>query len=146
MGAGRPLEYETVDELQAKIDEYFDNIKGEFHFEAAPVETDEDEGKDIKVWDRYPEPPTITGLTLFLGFESRQSFYDYKNKTEFSYTIKRARLKVENSYELFLIQSKNPTGAIFALKNLGWADKQIIEHGGSIDNRFVIDIAEPVED
>jgi len=124
--AGRPAEYSTPEELQAKIDEYFQYIEGEFRWEADP----ENEGKDNKIWDRSPEPPTITGLALYLGFESRQSFHDYKKRPEFSYTIKKARLMVEKSYELYLIYSKNPTGAIFALKNLGWDDKQKHEHTG----------------
>ena len=80
--------------------------------------------------------PTITGLALYLGFESRQSFYAYELKPDFSYTIKRSRLFIENEYEE-LLQSGNVAGAIFALKNLGWSDKQEIdqktEHSGSID-------------
>jgi hypothetical protein len=43
----------------------------------------------VKVWDRYPEHATITGLALFLGFESRNSLYDYESKEEFSGIIKR---------------------------------------------------------
>lgn len=66
---------------------------------------------------------TITGLCWELGFESRQSFYDYEKRTEFSYIIKRARLYIENSYELKL-KAPNCTGAIFALKNMGWADSE----------------------
>lgn len=80
--------------------------------------------------------PTITGLCLYLGFESRQSFYAYEQKPEFSYTIKKARLFIENEYEEML-QAGNVAGAIFALKNFGWTDKQEIdqktEHSGGID-------------
>jgi hypothetical protein len=65
---------------------------------------------------------TITGLAMYLGFESRQSFYDYEVKPEFTYIIKKARLAVENGYELSL-RSQSVTGAIFALKNMGWKDK-----------------------
>ena len=75
---------------------------------------------------------TITGLALFLGFESRQSFYDYESKPDFSYIIKRARLRVECAYETRL-NGTLPTGAIFALKNMGWKDKVETEHSGGID-------------
>lgn len=79
--------------------------------------------------------PTITGLCLYLGFESRQSFYAYEQKPEFSYTIKKARLFIENEYEEMLATG-NTTGAIFALKNFGWTDKteidQKTEHSGSV--------------
>lgn len=124
MPAGQPALFKTVEELETKIQEYFDEIQGEFHFDADTA----NEGLDIKVWDKHPEPATITGLCLFLGFESRQSFHDYGKRTEYSYTIKRARLRIENEYEKTMLHSKNPTGQIFALKNLGWSDKQEIEH------------------
>jgi hypothetical protein len=81
----------------------------------------------IKNWIREPERITINGLALFLGFESRQSLYDYKEKKQFSYPIKRALSKVEQQYENQLFE-RNPAGAIFALKNFGWRDKQEIDH------------------
>ena len=71
------------------------------------------------------EVPTITGLCFHLGFASRQSFYDYGKKDNFSYIIKRARLFIEKEYEEML--QINPTAAIFALKNMGWSDKQEID-------------------
>ena len=71
------------------------------------------------------EVPTITGLCFHLGFASRQSFYDYGKKDAFSYIIKRARLFIEKEYEEML--QINPTAAIFALKNMGWTDKQEID-------------------
>jgi len=123
--AGRPAIFETVEELQAKIDEYFIWLRGDFQ-EVEKRDEDDDPYTD-RVYSRYPEDPTITGLALFLGFESRQSIYDYEKNGEFSYTIKRARLYVENSYEKDL-RSKHSTGAIFALKNFGWADKTEIDH------------------
>ena len=72
-------------------------------------------------------PITITGACLFMGFSSRQSFYDYGKKKAFSYTIKRIHLAVENYYETLLHNGKNPGGPIFALKNLGWTDVHRID-------------------
>lgn len=96
---GRKAHFETADELESSVIEYFNNCL-------------ENETK-----------ATITGLTLFLGFESRSSLDDYcKRSDEFSYIIKRARLCVENSYEL-----SGTAFDIFALKNMGWRDK--IEQG-----------------
>jgi len=65
---------------------------------------------------------TISGLSFYLGFESRQSFYDYELKEEFTYTVRRLRLAVEACYEANLY-TFNTIGAIFALKNMGWKDK-----------------------
>lgn len=79
---------------------------------------------------------TWTGLAIHLGFESRQSLEDYKSKEGFSYPIKKALLRIERKYEEAMM--KQPAGAIFALKNFGWKDKQEIdqktEHSGSISH------------
>lgn len=91
---GRPATYTDPGELQANCEEYFAQ-----------------DGKK-----------TITGLAYHLGFEGRQSLYDYENKGEFSYIIKRAKLRVEIMYEENL-SGTTPTGSIFALKNMGWVDR-----------------------
>lgn len=99
---GRPAVYSDPGKLQADIEEYFAQ-----------------DGKK-----------TITGLAYHLGFESRQSFYDYEERDGFSYIIKRARLKVENGYEENL-QGTTPAGSIFALKNMGWKDNNRTELTGA---------------
>lgn len=100
---GRPALFRTPEELEVKVAEYFESLK------------------------ETKRPPTITGLVLYLGFESRQSFYDYQAKEDFSYAIKKARTRIENEYEVNL-SGRNPTGSIFALKNMGWADKTEVDH------------------
>lgn len=116
---GRPLMYETAEELQAKIDLYFkpENLP--------TVKRITSMGVEVNI-----PCPTITGLTLFLGFSDRMSFYDYENREEFSYTIKRARTFIEKHYEE-LLQTGNVTGAIFALKNFGWKDKQEVDQNNT---------------
>lgn len=71
--------------------------------------------------------PSVTGLALALGFGDKSSVYDYAKKPEFSHSVKRALLIVENGYEEALRES-NATGSIFALKNMGWVDKQNYDH------------------
>lgn len=115
--AGRPKLYENEEQLQSAIDDYFLYIKGE------KKESVDEAGFTEIEWVRNPEPATITGLAYHIGFESRQSIYDYESSGEFSYTIKRARLKVEMEYEKKLTTLSSATGPIFALKNLGWIDK-----------------------
>jgi hypothetical protein len=106
---GRPPMYNSPEEIAPVIDEYFEYIKGE-----------KKEGEEE--WERTPEPATITGLALYLGFDGRQSLYDYRDKQEFSVIIKKAISRVEHNYEKAL-SYQSPTGAIFALKNMGWKDK-----------------------
>jgi len=101
--AGRPAKYQTEVALSKKIEQYFASL------------------------EEIESKATITGLAYFLGFESRQSLYDYEKDGEFSYTIKKARLKIESVYEQNL-HSCNATGSIFALKNFGWTDKSEIDH------------------
>jgi hypothetical protein len=97
---GRPAAYETPEDLLKEAIGYFDYCNE----------------NNIKA--------TITGITLFLGFSSRSSLDDYCNKSEeFAYIIKRAKLAVENSYEL-----SGETIDIFALKNMGWKDTQVLKH------------------
>ena len=74
-------------------------------------------------------PLTITGLTLSLGFSSRNSLNTYEKDPEFKASVQRARLLIENQYEKNLTQrGVSPVGSIFALKNIGaWADKQTVE-------------------
>lgn len=151
---GQPPMYENPESLIVEVNEYFEYIKGEFHMETVKTVEEDDMGIErikeskIKVWDRDPEPATITGLALFLGFNSRQSMYDYKKREEFSYIIKNATTRVEHEYEKSLQRDK-PTGAIFALKNMGWADNTRVDHttaGDKLNNVMKVEIVEPEED
>jgi hypothetical protein len=120
--SGRPPLFKTADELQQAINDYFNSgIKKRKVIIGKPPNQ---EVVEIPV-------PTITGLCYYIGFESRQAFYDLGLKHEFSYTIKRARLFIEQEYEEQL-QQGNTTGAIFALKNMGWTDKSEVEHSGEV--------------
>jgi hypothetical protein len=80
----------------------------------------------------------VTGLALFLGFESKQSLYDYRDKEggQFTYPIKRALTKIEYELEKRL-ENNSVAGVIFGLKNMGWSDKTDINHSGSIENRQI---------
>ena len=115
--AGRPPLYSNPEEMQIKIDEYFKDCP--------------DKKQVFTKNGIFEMPcPTLTGLALYLGFCDRRSMYEYENKPEFTHTIKKARSRMEIVYEQ-LLQYGN-SGAIFALKNLGWKDKQEIEQTGTI--------------
>lgn len=104
MKVGRPLKFESNERLQEAIDLYFEN---------APRDE----------W-------TITGLALALD-TTRETLMDYEEKEEYSDTVKKAKLKIENGYEIDL-KKHGRTGTIFALKNFNWRDKteQDITSGG----------------
>ena len=129
---GRPPIYDDPQKLTAKIIEYFDWIEGEQEEVMVKSKQKDEEGNNVEItkkekhWIRYPEDPTITGLCLFLGFSSKGTLYEYAKKKEFSDSIKRALLIVENNYEQKLNRDRC-TGIIFALKNMGWEDRQKVE-------------------
>jgi hypothetical protein len=142
---GRPPMYENAKLLEKRVRGYFKYCEGEYHDEER--ERVVGKGKDkttekykVNICDRPPERPTWTGLALFLGFESRQSLTDYVKKEEFSYTIKRASLTIENIYEEALT-SMNTSGPIFALKNYGWKDKTEVDN----NIKFGADLEESYE-
>lgn len=113
MPAGRPLAFDSVEELEQKIDEYFKSD------EAYIISyTDGSEQKTFA--------PTISGLALFLECD-RKTITNYGNKEEYFPTIKKARLRIESHLEKRLY-GNNVTGTIFNLKNnFDWKDKSEVE-------------------
>lgn len=105
---GRPLKFQSVEEFQTKVDDYFART---------PI-----------------TQQTITGLALHLD-TFRDVLCDYQLKDEFSIAVKTAKLRVENAYELSL-RTRGSAGDIFGLKNFGWRDKQEIESSGEITHKF----------
>jgi hypothetical protein len=108
---GHPLKFLTVEELQERIDAYFE-------------EMERPRNSGDTVWF---EPITITGLALALD-TSRQTLCNYEKRDEFFDAITRAKLRCENYAERMLYLGKNAAGPIFALKNFDWKDKQTQEH------------------
>ena len=88
---GRPPMFKTVEELEEKIQEYFDN---------PPLKQVVINGKPIDL-------PfiSITGLTLHLGFCDRKSFYEYEDKPKFTHTIKKARTRIERRTKNLLLKN-----------------------------------------
>jgi len=124
---GRPPHFSTPQEMADKMQEYF-NL-----FEVIDNKPPKKQGR-----------PTVTGLTLHLGFCDKKSLRDYKEKPEFSPLIKIALTFVEMNYEEML-DSKSSTGAIFALKNMGWDDKRIID--ADVNNKMTgsIDVSQWIQ-
>jgi hypothetical protein len=98
MAGGRPMIWKDPIELSDLISDYFNQTSR----------------------------PTLSGLAVFLEVD-RQTLYNYKEKDEFFGIIKRATAKVEAIYEERAIYENNPTGVIFALKNMGWSDNKKID-------------------
>jgi hypothetical protein len=134
-GHGRPPIYseDESEKVAELVDDYFEWIKGEYHEETVVVTEEDQDGsknkvqKIIKVWDRNPEPPSVTGLTLHLNFSSKDTLYQYAKKPSFSDSIKKGLTKIEQYHEFKIGYGDKCTGNIFALKNMGWVDKTVQE-------------------
>jgi hypothetical protein len=127
---GAPAFYDSPEEMAIEINGYFEYIKGEVGERTVTI------GRR-KVKEKYyvrdPEPATVTGLCLYLGFATLQSMDDYSKKgPKFAEIIKRGKLRVANRYERNLSGDK-PTGSIFALKNMGWKDNNFMGEGDEGD-------------
>lgn len=120
--AGRPKKYNTPEEMQQIIDEYFASCKPEYATDSEGNVLNDKQGRPVIRHNPY----TITGLALALGFADRRSIYDNeKLNDEFSHIIKEARLKCENYIEKGTISGDIPAApGIFVLKNYGWEDTQ----------------------
>jgi hypothetical protein len=118
---GPQARYLTPEDMAAAVDAYF-------FFDCEKIKVDN---------IREPVPLiTITGLTIYLGFESRTSLVYYEQeKPEFTWVIRRARLFVEYNYEKML-QIGNYKAAMFALNQMGWKNSFEIDHGNKDGKAF----------
>lgn len=115
----------SVAELSDRVEKYFLSVAGQ------PVPEAKLPAKYIKKTSplamytpktNKPEVPLLTGLALFLGFPSLADFEAYEQTGLFKKTLREARLRIECEYEKKLHQPA-PTGAIFALRCMGWTEK-----------------------
>ena len=87
-------------------------------------------GELLEEFERYIEETEIPVVAEFAsknGF-GKQYIYD---REEFSYLIKVAITKKEANLEIKALRGEiNVTMAIFALKQIGWKDKQEVEQTG----------------
>ena len=109
MGAGQPMKYKTVKDLQEAVDNYFD------------VDAFVEDGEGNRTF-----LPTMAVLALSLDLD-RRTIVNYSHNEEYFPTIRKAKARIEAFIETRLY-GNNVTGCIFNLKNnFDWKDKQEIE-------------------
>jgi len=125
---GRPVKYETPDDMQVKIDAYFS---------ACDSRVKQIVTKEGVVTVRFPAPYTIQGLAVALNL-TMEGLSEFQAKPEFSVTVKTAKQRCEaNKVQHMLDGDGYGPGYIFDLKNNhGWKDQQQIEHSGSVHVHF----------
>ena len=131
---GRPLKFESPEELLKKAEEYFLSLQDDAYRYVPAYDKNGKElynrGKWVAVLDRHgniqkewKKRPTITGLALYLD-TSRETLMNYQAREEFFDAVKKVKDMIENYYEEI---DYNPALKIFSLKQFGWTDKQEIE-------------------
>lgn len=123
---GKPPYYKNKKEMQDVIDAYFAECLEKPILDDDGNAITDKHGKPVC----YPaKPPTITGLALALGFNSRQALLNYQAKPEFHDTVTRAKSRVEEFAEQMLYSPGAANGAKFNLTNNfeGWTEKQQID-------------------
>lgn len=115
----KPLKFKTAQELQNKINAYFEECKL----------------KEI--------PLSITGLALALD-TNRQTLINYQDKDGYKNIVDRAKLMIENAYEIRLIENGR-SGDIFALKNFGWTDRQEIDNNIKVGKSSIDELISSID-
>lgn len=115
----KPLKFKTAQELQDKINAYFKECKL----------------KEI--------PLSITGLALALD-TNRQTLINYQDKDGYENIVDRAKLMIENAYEIRLIENGR-SGDIFALKNFGWTDRQEIDNNIKVGKNSIDELISSID-
>lgn len=104
---GRPPIIKSADEMEKRCEEYFNSLMDE-------------DGK------RFLRPPTIAGLALWLGMETR-TLLRYGEKDDFCPIVLRAKQQVEafTEEQAFTSKSKNPISLLGM--NYGRVEKTKVE-------------------
>jgi len=118
---GRPPRYSNAADMMRRGEEFFNRC------------------------DDEKKPYTITGLALALGFNGRLALINYEGRPEFKNTVKKLKSRCERYAEERLFGTQ-PAGAIFALKNYDWTDKQISELMGKDGAPLTVQIIRFSED
>lgn len=104
---GRPPKFANPEVMVERFFEYVESLE--------EVKEVKDRKGKVLVKGKKETYPTITGLSLYLGFADKHTLYQYGKKPEFSHQIKLMRTFVEKGWEEGL-RGRSATGSIFALK------------------------------
>ena len=139
-GPGRPPIYNSVEELQNTILDYYDSC----WTPKIIIRTDingNTSREEIKV---HTEPYCMTGLACWLGI-CRSTLLNYQHENhQFVSTIKEAKAFIEQYAEKLLLKGKVPAvGVIFSMANnfTGWKDVRRTELTGPDGDKIPIQVS-----
>ncbi|HVW14939.1 MAG TPA: hypothetical protein VHB54_13980 [Mucilaginibacter sp.] len=111
--------FDSAIKLNELVDQYFEYVKGEYQPATEQPKPGKAKSKSTveKICVREPEPPTLAGLILYLGFNSREEFETCAAAGRYHGPLNRAKLRIEAIFEQSL--HGHSGGAIYALKCMG---------------------------
>lgn len=165
-GSGRPpgpWKFKTVEQLDKKIQAYFDHCNPHWEWHGIYQEKKDDNGKPIVIKGKTQYEKisimretkqvdyTVSGLCLWLD-TNRETLGEYESgkydlpqdqkaagQLDFSDTIRRAKLAIENYTELKSL-GPNPSGAIFNLaNNWGYKHKSEVDNKNTGEQRIIVE-------
>ncbi len=108
------------------VENYFKECMGESVLDSEGKEMKDKNGEVIR---KNLRPPTLTGLALALGFNSRKEFLEYEGSKREREYIDKARLRIENYNEEKLFEKDYVRSAIF---NLSGREEEREERRGEV--------------
>ncbi|MBS1525196.1 MAG: hypothetical protein JST19_06080 [Bacteroidetes bacterium] len=114
--------FDSVVKLNQLVDQYFEYIKGEYQpaVKQPKLGKTKSEAGSERICIREPEAPTLAGMILYLGFNSREEFESCAAAGRYRGPLNRAKLRIEAIFEQSL--HGHSGGAIYALKSMGYME------------------------
>lgn len=122
---GRPPAFSSPEELQAKIDEYFEKETGWMVVGTKNVYRD---GDEVEIEEKRYRPATLSGLAYALGV-CRDLIWRYSKDDAFKDVLARAKTRCERDLEEGALNGElNPQFAKHVTQNgFGWKDKTEVD-------------------
>lgn len=143
---GRPLAFETVEELDVAIEEYFasceEEVWQEFEEEDGSIRWKPVINHKGEIQKYFKKAPTMSGLAVFIGVD-RRTLLNYSKREPYFPTVSRAKARIEaySEEQLYNRAYKNHSGIMFSLRNnFDWVDKTEVRHEGGLPVQIVDDI------
>ena len=139
---GRPRKYKRVEDMERGIEAYFESCKPEYMLDEDGKPCLDRKGDPIILSNRRP---TMAGLALALGFDSREALFHYLSRVDeddkpYFNAITRAKCRIEDENLQLAYQKDSSRGACFVLQNgFGYREQSGVELSGGITKR-VIDV------
>ena len=139
---GRPRKYKRVEDMERGIEAYFESCKPEYMLDEDGKPCLDRKGEPIILSNRRP---TMAGLALALGFDSRVSLFNYLSMSDdeekpYLNAITRAKCRIEDENLQLAYQKDSSRGACFVLQNgFVYREQSGVELSGGVTKR-VIDV------